>query len=376
MEKIGQEKVVEKGSVANQSPRINILDIGPNSSPAEIELNERWSRLSHKELVEIVSDGFLCYLAKQPIVGYEDLQEKQGYWWLSVLRNVFVARSNDLGCDNRRDFNVCLRCIYLCSLFAKTGSKFHFPKINKKIWEEIMEDWWADLPNDEPNQKILTFFMNRYFQAGLEEQKIMLDIFRQRIMDTRYENVEAWVKWLNDPAHFNPAFFQSEMGRRFAMARASNGGWSLMLQDIRGGELLRALNRQEGFPVHLTMALKETGDQIVDIDSAVKVLVEELTKLFSLDQERQERIEYIIYDTTFVAINIFCVCFYEPQIKEGRDCHKMANSIRTWLKWKEYMTEEDEIFLSGHKVSLLLQFNDVQGYSMFRKHLDKDREKG
>ncbi len=369
MEKMGKtdRKMARMESGFNQG--VNILSIGPNSLPADIMLNARLSQMSDEERIKEILSSMLFFIG-----GHDD--EAYLLWLKSLLRRVLELKQYDPACNNHQEFMLCLKAVYLCLTFDEADSKFSFPEFKEEFWKDLMKDWHVELYVNEPDQKILTFFLNRYDLAPKEEKKMMNDIFRQRLTNARAEDIEGWVKWIYAPGKPEAWCYMPEISRHLAIARASTGGRNLLLQDVHGGELLMALNRPEGFPAHLTMALKEAGDQIVDIDSAVKVLVEELTKLFSLDQERQERIEYIIYDTTFVAINLFCVCFYEPQIKEGRDCYKMANSIRTWLKRKEYMTEEDEIFLSGHKVSLLLQFNDVQGYSMFRKHLDKDREKG
>src|SRR3989338_6534560 len=185
----GQNSLAKRG--------VDFLEIRPDSSPADIELNERWSRMPTEELTRHVIDGFLYNLTRQSILpGYEDLQEKQVFWWLRVLRRVFAGRQNEFGNNNWQDFKLCPRCLYLCSLFGKTSSKFNFPKFNKKFWEEIMEDWRPDHYADSRDKEIFSCFLNCFVLASEKEKKIMDDVLRERLKGARPNDVEGLIGWL------------------------------------------------------------------------------------------------------------------------------------------------------------------------------------
>ncbi|MBU2037115.1 hypothetical protein KJ866_02885 [Patescibacteria group bacterium] len=254
---------------------VNILDIGPNSSPAEIELNERWSSLPNEELIKIVCDGFLSFLMKQPIMGYEDLQEKQGYWWLSVMRNVFAARPNELGFDNYRDFKLCLRCVYLCSLFGKTSSALSFPKVTKKIWEEIMEDWQLKHYNYEWDKKVFSFFFDRFALASEEENKIMLSVLRERLKETDLFCVDGLIDWLWRSKEGERMDRCHGLIRLLAMARASSWRWESVAQDSIGRHLVGSLILE---PIKIGGKFLTIKESLLFLDELTSVFVGEMKK--------------------------------------------------------------------------------------------------
>lgn len=341
----GQDSLVKRG--------VDFLEIRPDSSPADIELNERWSRMPTEELTRHVVGGFLYNLTQQSILyGYEDLQEKQVFWWLRVLRRVFAARQNELGNNNWQDFKLCLRCLYLCSLFGENKSKFHFPKVNKRFWEDIMEDWHAYSPENKWGQEVLTFFLKRYALASSEEAKTMEDVFRHRLEGARVKNIEAWAKWIRDSKQFVK---WAGIGRYMAIARASDGGWDWMLKDIQNGELTENLCLKD-IRADLLPVYRSACARISNIDKSAKTLADELTLFLALDSSAEERVGYHIGSPDFVKMYVFC-----SRTSGRADYPEIAETIQQWMIKKAYLSGDQKALLSGQPVSMVLEVYDMTG---------------
>jgi hypothetical protein len=352
-----EEAMESIGQVPKKRP--DIIEIKPNSSPADIELNERWSRTPTEELSKLIIDGFLYSLTRQPILPeYEDLQEKQVFWWLRVLRRFFAAKQNELVYNNWDDFKLCLRCLYLCSLFGENNSKFHLPKVNKKFWEEIMEDWHAYSPENKWGQEVLTFFLKRYALAGPEEAKTMEDVFRHRLDGARAKNVEFWARWIRDSGLL---VTWTGIGRYLAIARASDGGWNLLLEDIQGGELIEKLCVKD-IRADLLPIYRSACARISNINEVAKTLADELALFLSLDFSAGERVGCHIGSLDFVKISVFC------SRTAGRDDYpEIAEAIQQWMIEKVYLVGDQRAFLSSYPVSLVLEIYDMTGSQKAKK---------
>ncbi len=369
MEKAGQERArMESGFKQG----VNILSLGPNSSPADIMLNARLSQMSDEERIKEVLASMLFFIGKPN-------GEKNLMWLKNLLRRVFELKQYDPVRNYHQEFMLCLKAIYLCLIFGEAESKFSFSEFKEEFWKDLMREWFVQFYAREPDQKILTFFLNRYALAPKEEKKIMSGIFRQRLTDARVEEVEGWVKWIFASDKPEAWRFQPEISRHLAVARASAGGRNLLLQDIRGGELLKALDKTEGFNANLLPTLKDACDRIIDFDAATSIFVGRMKSILEECFVSIERISYKIGlpDSLTPRLEIHIYCDPGKDKRANWDYSSVVELVQGLLTKKGsiflprtmegYFGENGGVFLSNCFVNMALRVYDLDGNEKERR---------
>lgn len=344
---------------------VDFLDIGPNSSPAEILLNERIKQMPDedriKEIIQLMKDFF----AKPVFLDVNKQAEECLFWLLKMLKRSFEIKPYNPSCDNREDFNLCLRRLYQASIEEDYSSALKFSKVKREIWKEIMADWHPELYAELWDQEIFSFFLSCGLLASGEEKEIMSDVLRQRLEKSKARDIEAWAKWMQERL---PKFANVEIGRRFAIARASDGGWDLLLQNICDSELAESLSLRD-FNPDLLPALRSARDRIVAIDYGAKSLVDKIKIFLALDLSSGESISHKINSPEFVVINIFCASSLGSR---GNTHLEIAESIYEFVREGCYM----QLFDGGgsllaYSVNLLIRVHNLQGALIHEKRFSR-----
>jgi hypothetical protein len=217
-----------------------------------------------------------------------------------------------------------------------------------------MGDWHAD----NEKREIMAFFLKRYALASPEEVKVMEDVLRLRLNGAKAKDVEAWAKWIRDSKI--PVYWTG-FGRHLAIARASEGGWDLLLEDIQGGELIEKLCIKD-IRADLLPIYRSACARISNINEAAKTLADELALFLSLDSSAGERVSYHNGSLDFVKIFVFC------SRTAGRDDYpEIAETIQQWMTKKAYLSGSQKVLLSSYPISLVLEIYDLTGSQKAQK---------